>query len=105
MRKKNFEPYKIPGRWVRFFIESTGSAYHLTNSDLDGCSISSTYLNLPAGKHAINVMIDPHLDGGTSTTATSYTIGSVRRNGNGTQSISLPGAALFDYAYVYAYII
>lgn len=105
MRKKNFDPYKIPGKWVRFFIESTGSTYHLTNADLEGCNISSSYLNLPAGKHAISVMIDAHLDGGSSTSATNYTIGAVRRNANATQAIVLPGAALFDYAYIYAYII
>lgn len=104
MFKKNFDPYKVPGRWVKFFLESDNTKYTLTTSDLAGCSVSTTYLSIPSGMHILTYMMDINTEGGTATSAANATF-TLRRNANGTQALTLPPVTHCDYVTVYAYII
>lgn len=100
--KRNTEPYDIPGRWYKFFIESTGSTIKLTQCDLDDSTISGTTLKFPDGFRAIDYKIDIH----TITESTVTYNAAYKFMTGGIQACSLPPASSFDYmtAYIYGYM-
>lgn len=99
MLKRNFNPYKVNGRWYQVFIESTGTEVKITNSDLP-LTIDNGYLKFPEGFHIIERQYDinsvPH-DGVVSIAI------DLRGFEDGTQGIYLPLAKAFDYAHIYVF--
>lgn len=89
------------GRYYRFFVESNGSAYSLTDADIEEATISSTYLMLPKGYKVLDTVYDV-----TSTTATAANMSSVIRFGSdGAQGVALPPKANMTDAYIYIYAV
>ena len=89
------------GRYYKFFIESDGSAYTLTTTDIEGASITSTYLMLPAGYKIVDVKYVV-----TSDVATAANMSHTLRFGaNGEQGVVLPNKANMTDAEVYIYAI
>lgn len=98
---EKYFPFMSKGKWYRFFIESDGVNYSLTESTLENTDITSNYLKLPVGYHIIDSKIDVHF---TSTEANNTSL-ILRSYVDGSQGIALPAKAHFDhmYAYVFAY--
>lgn len=101
---KGYNPYS-KGRWYRFFIESNGGNATITESDIDGTSISKLNINnvdcntlvLPLGYKVLDVVIDIHTIGGMSKFAERVsTI-------EGNQGIVIPDNMVFDFAYIYVF--
>lgn len=93
-----YDPF-AKGRWYRFFIESDGSEYKLTESDVEGATIDSTFLHLPAGYQIIEKCYQVH-----STAAFTLNI-SLKSYADGSQAASLPAKTGFDYGYFYIFAI
>lgn len=98
-KTNNTEPYNIPGRWYKFFIESTGSAIKLTQSDLEGSTISGTTLKFPEGFRAVDYKMDIHAVAESTVTYNA----AYKFMAGGIQACALPTAASFDYMDVYIF--
>lgn len=53
----NLNPYKIPGRWYRFVIESTGSSISLSDGDIEAAVVNGD-LELPEGFKPIDMKMN-----------------------------------------------
>lgn len=94
-------PYEAKGTWYHFFIESDGSTYTLTTSDLDDTIISSSALKYPKGFVPVDFKMAVH-----NTAVSAATINmSLKIFSNEQQGNTIPGAATFDYmdAWVFGY--
>jgi len=89
------------GRYYKFFVESTGSAYKLTLTDIEGATISGTALNLPVGYKILDVLYDVNSVEGSASTLSC----SLKFNSDGSQGIVLPGKANFTDADIYIYAV
>lgn len=91
-------PLMNNGRYYTFFIESDGTAFTLTESEITGASISSQVLVLPDGYQIVDVKTDVHSEGESS--AQSSNIGCTTILASGKQGVALPKVTSFDYMYV-----
>lgn len=100
--KNNIVPWQEKGRWFHFFVESNGTDYTLTTSDITGAAIDGSYLKLPANYHIIDYACDIDVD--TSAAATFEK--GIRLYADGKQAIVLPGKANIDWVdiQVFAYV-
>ena len=89
------------GRWYRFFIKSTGTAYNLTTSDIEGAVIENGTIVLPVGYRVMCSVTDINsiLDGASDTTHGYKVITS-----DGRQGYFLPSAESFDYGFIYLFV-
>lgn len=93
-----YNPY-AKGRWYRLFVESDGTAYTITESDLE-VEISGQYVKMPENFHVLDTVYDiDAVTGGTAADMNKV----IRIYNDGRQAISLPASALFDYTYVYVF--
>lgn len=96
---KNTNPYHIEGRWYRFFVESDGTAYTLTSSDIPDVELDGNFITLPVNCHVLDIKHDVHTVIGHAQTVTNR----IRFNADATQSIPLPNPNVLDYAYIFAF--
>lgn len=96
---KNTDPYKIEGRWYQIFVESTGTAVKVTNSDIP-VTVENGYLKFPAGFHIVDRKYDINSIEHSGDVSIAIDL---RGFADGTQGIFLPVAKAFDWAYIYAY--
>lgn len=99
--RNKLTPFQARGRWYKFFIESDGIDYKITQSDLEGTDIVTTYLRLPSGYHVLQVIGDVHsIEDGSASNAFVP-----RFFQNDRQGCMLPAKNTFDAmtVYVFAY--
>lgn len=87
------------GRWYRFFIKSTGTAFNLTTSDIEGAAIENNSLLLPVGYRVIDVVTDINSIASASDEVYGYKV----ITGDGRQGYFLPNTELFDYGFIYVF--
>ena len=90
------------GRWYRFFIKSTGTAYNLTTSDIEGAVIENGTIVLPVGYRVIDVVTDINSIANDSGYPAEY--GYKVITGDGRQGYLLPDAETFDYGFIYLFV-
>ena len=89
------------GRWYRFFIKSTGTAYNLTTSDIEGAVIENNALVLPAGYRVMCSVTDINSAvNEPSDTTHGYKV----ITGDGRQGYFLPNTESFDYGFIYLFV-
>lgn len=95
-------PFQARGRWYKFFIESDGTNYKLTTSDLEGCEFGTNYIKLPQGYHVVDIAHDVHCEADDSASAGC---GVLRLFAGDYQGVQLPVKASFTYMtlWVFAY--
>lgn len=93
------EPYELPGKFYRIFLESDGKNYHITDADI-AATIESTdtvaALVLPATFAASMAIPSFNLIGDCDALASL-------KFKNGKYYINLPPVTSCDYGYVYVY--
>lgn len=95
-----YKPYSV-GRWHRFFIESSGSAITLTNSDIEGAAIENNALVLPVGYKVLDVVADINsIASSSSDTTHGYNV----ITSDGRQGYFLPNIESFDYGFIYLFV-
>lgn len=94
-----YKPYSV-GRWHRFFIESSGSAITLTNSDIEGAAIENNALVLPTGYRVMDIVTD--INSITNELSNSSQGGKIITS-DGRQGYLLPDASTFDYSFIYIF--
>ena len=97
--KNKIAPYLSKGRWYHFFIESDGSNYTLTNSDLTDTIISSSALKFPKGFIPVDNKMAVH---NTAVSAETLSL-SLKIFTNEQQGIAIPKAQSFDYMDVWVF--
>lgn len=94
-----YKPYSV-GRWHRFFIESSGSAITLSNSDIEGAAIENNALVLPEGYRVMDVVTDINsIASDSGDTTHGYKV----ITGDGRQGYFLPNTESFDYGFIYVF--
>lgn len=88
------------GRWYRFFIESTGTAYNLTTSDIEGAVIENNAIVLPEGYRVMCSITDINSIPNESSNKSQ---GDKIITSVGKQGYSLPDASTFDYCFIYLF--
>ena len=96
------KPYKLKGRWYKFFVESNGENLTLTTSDLKGVVISSRTLKFPEKFRVLHAMFDFNTEGGTATSALNLDL-IIKRYGNGQQGVNIGEPTAYDYGTIYVY--
>lgn len=96
----SYNPY-AKGRWYRFFVESDGSVKTLTESDIKGAVLENNLIKLPVGNRILDVIFDINC---IPSATGSMISNEVNLTAEGKQSITLPDASVFDYAYIYAFV-
>lgn len=89
------------GRWYRFFIKSTGTAYNLTTSDIEGAVIENGVLVLPVGYRVIDVVTDINSIASGNSGYTEYGYKVITDDGR--QGYLLPYTETFDYGFIYVF--
>lgn len=99
-----FNPKDCPafnkGRWYEFLVESDGSAYTLTTSDLEGTEINSNYLKFPKDFHVVDFLTD--INPIDIATATNYN-DIIHLYTDSRHGFMLPNKNLFDWCKVYIF--
>lgn len=98
MINTGYDPYSN-GRWYRVFIESNGTAYNITETDLD-VTVAGTILKMPENFHVMDVKYDMNTI--STGSAQSQTL-QIYSASDGHQGINLPKVASFDYGYIYIF--
>lgn len=99
---KMYDPY-AKGRWYKIFLESDGSKFTITQSDLEGVSVAGTILKTVEHFHILDAIFDVNTVATGSAQAQTVQLYSAA---DGIQGINLPKVASFDYAtiYIFGYI-
>ena len=97
--KNKIAPWQEKGRWFKFFVESDGTDYTLTSSEITGATIDGSYLKLPADYHAIEYVVDLNVD---ASAAATFEKG-IRMYADGKQAVVLPAKTSIDYCTVYVF--
>lgn len=99
MKRKTHDPYTLPGRWYKTFLESDGSAVKVTTSDLE-VDITGTGIKFPKGFHIVDVKFDINsIEHGAMVTMAQDLYGYA----DGSQGVYRPVANAFDWANVYVF--
>ena len=88
------------GRWYRFFIESTGTAYNLTTSDIAGAVIENGAIVLPEGYRIMYSVTDIN---SILNESSNKSQGEKIITNGGKQGYLLPDASTFDYGFIYLF--
>lgn len=94
-----YKPYSV-GRWYRFFIESDGINYTLTNSDIEDAAIVNNALVLPEGYRVMDVVTDIN---SIVNAAGNASQGNKIITDDGKQGYLLPDVTTFDYSFIYVF--
>lgn len=99
IKGRDIDPYIITGRWYKIFIESTGSAIKITNSDIH-VEASGNSLKFPEGFQIVDTLYDIH---SIPHSGIAQITVDLRGFADGTQGIFMPEASAFDYADIYVF--
>lgn len=104
IENSNFFPYHLPGRWYKIFVESDGSEFKITTSDIEDAHMSATTLIMPPHFHIMSFMVDANTEGGSDAASTLNLV--LKKYANGDQGINIGSYSGYDWAniYVYGYI-
>lgn len=94
-------PWMAKGRWYQVFIESDGSSYSVTHSDLPvTVSAGSSTVYLPSHYRILDYKVDIN-----QTADSVLTFKQSMKLDNDKQGVIIPGVATFDYltAWIFAY--
>lgn len=98
------DPKKCPafnqGRWYEFFVESDGSSYTMTTSDLEGATISGSYVKMPTGFHVVDSLIDCNNFEVSSQTSVTCVL---RQFTDGCQGAVLPSKNNMDWCRLFVF--
>lgn len=95
--KNSLVPWQEKGRWYKVFIESNGTDFSITTSDIENASITSKGLTLPSNVRVHSVAFGDHdAHAGNMSTTVSF-------SSSGKPQIGLPTVTATTYIEVWAF--